>query len=79
MLGTIGVANAADFDFAGTIQNRNDVLLFNFTTTAPTSTVTLFTSSWIDGQNGFDPIVGLWDSAGNSIVYLAVCPFQSRT
>jgi len=58
-----GPASALDFDFSGTITSHNDVLLFSFTTTA--TTVTLFSSSWDDG--GFDPILGLWDSAGNLI------------
>lgn len=66
MFGLAGSASATDFDFAGTMQYHNDVLLFNFTTTEA-STVTLFSSSWLDGNHGFDPILGLWDSAGNLI------------
>lgn len=62
--GIAGTASATDFDFEGTMQFHNDVLLFNFTTTEA-STVTLFSSSWDDG--GFDPMLGLWDSAGNMI------------
>lgn len=68
MLGLGGVAQATDFDFAGTMRNHNDVLLFSFTTTAP-STVTLFSSSWLDGNQGFDPMLGLWDNAGNLITW----------
>lgn len=68
MFGLAGHASATDFDFAGTMQYHNDVLLFNFTTTAAT-TVTLFSSSWLDGYHGFDPMLGLWDSAGNVIAF----------
>lgn len=63
---SIPLANATEFDFSGTIQNHNDVLLFNFTTTSD-SIVTLFSSSWDDG--GFDPMLGLWDSAGDLITW----------
>jgi hypothetical protein len=37
-------AKAADFDFSGTFQNDNDVLLFNFNVGAD-STITIFSSS----------------------------------
>lgn len=59
-----GPAAAADFDFNGSFVNDNDVLRFNFTVGAP-GVVTLFTSSWLGG--GFDPILSLWDSAGNQL------------
>lgn len=42
-------AKAADFDFSGTFQNDNDVLLFNFNAGAD-STITLFSSSWLYGD-----------------------------
>jgi hypothetical protein len=58
----IAPAQAIDFDFSGTFEQDNDVLLFSFTTDADT-TATVFSSSWVDG--GFDPILTLWDSAGN--------------
>jgi hypothetical protein len=57
-------AQAADFDFSGTFENDNDVLLFNFTLDTDSS-ITLFSSSWANG--GFDPILSLFDSAGNLI------------
>jgi hypothetical protein len=57
-------ASALDFDFAGTMANHNDRLLFSFTTASAT-TVTLFSSSWDDG--GFDPMLGLWSSSGSLI------------
>jgi hypothetical protein len=64
---------AADLDFRGTFQNDNDVLLFNFNVDTD-STITIFSSSWLYGDapvgeplGGFDPILALWDSAGNLI------------
>jgi hypothetical protein len=57
-------AQAADFDFSGTFENDNDVLLFDFEVDVD-STVTVFSSSWVNG--GFDPILSLFDSAGNLI------------
>lgn len=61
-----GPAIAVDIDFSGTFQSHNDVRLYNFTTTTP-NTVTLFSSSWDDG--GFDPMLGLWNSAGQLIQF----------
>jgi hypothetical protein len=64
-----GPATALDFDFSGTIANHNDVLLFNFTT-AGTSAVTLFSSSWLShAGGGFDPMLGLWDDTGTLIQF----------
>jgi len=57
-------AQAADFDFSGTFENDNDKLEFGFEVDAD-SEVTIFSSSWVDG--GFDPILSLFDSAGNLI------------
>ncbi len=59
-------AQALDFDFSGVMANHNDVLLFNFTS-GGVGNVTLFSSSWLDGNHGFDPMLGLWDGAGNLI------------
>jgi hypothetical protein len=59
-------AQAADFDFSGTFEQDNDVLLFDFDLDAD-STVTIFSSSWVNG--GFEPILTLFDSAGNLIDY----------
>lgn len=67
-LGMAGMSCATDFDFAGTMDYHNEVLLFNFTTTEA-STVTLFSSSWLDGTQGFDPMLGLWDSTGALITW----------
>lgn len=58
-------ARAAAFDFSGQFSQDNDVLHFDFSVGTP-GTVTLFTSSWFDG--GFDPILALWDSAGNQLL-----------
>ncbi len=59
-------AQALDFDFSGNFTYDNDVLLFNFSVGAP-STVTVFSSSWLRGNSpaGFDPMLGIWGSAGN--------------
>lgn len=62
------VASATDFDFSGVLRAHNDVLLVNFTTSADT-TVTLFSSSWLDGNHGFDPMLGLWNSTGGLITW----------
>ncbi|MBU1169387.1 MAG: DVUA0089 family protein [Proteobacteria bacterium] len=54
-------ASALDFDFSGTFTYDNDVILLDFTV-GEASTITIFSSSWVDG--GFDPILAIWDSAG---------------
>jgi len=56
-----GSALALDYDYSGHLQYHNDVLSYSFTTTGAT-TVTLFSSSWDDGN--FDPMLGLWNSSG---------------
>lgn len=58
-------AVSAEFDFSGQFSQDNDVLRFDFSLGLP-GFVTLFTSSWLDG--GFDPILTLWDSAGNQLL-----------
>ncbi len=57
-----------DFDFSGTFAADNDVLQFDFSV-ASLSSVTIFSSSWLSGDSGlgFDPILAIWDSAGNLI------------
>ena len=66
-------AEAASFSFTGNFQNDNDIVLFNFTLAAP-GTVTMVTLGYAGGTNaagspiaadGFDPIVTLYDGAGN--------------
>jgi hypothetical protein len=66
-------AFATDFDFEGMFAQDNDVALLDFTVGAD-SFVTVFTSSWIQGEPtaevprgmlGFDPIVGIWDASGD--------------
>ena len=68
-------AYATDFSFIGNFTQDDNVQLFNFTVGAP-STVTLRTWSYAGGVNaagnpiargGFDPILALFDSAGNLI------------
>lgn len=61
----VSSAKAIDFDFFGNFTADDDVAVFNFTVAAD-STVTVFSSSWDDG--GFDPVLALWDAAGNLIV-----------
>lgn len=68
-------AKAVDFSFTGSFTQDDDVQLFNFTV-GSTSTVTLRSWSYAGGTNaagtviargGFDPILALFDSAGNFI------------
>lgn len=58
-------ALATDFDFNGVFNNDNDVELFNFSV-ASASTITIFSSSWVNG--GLDPFLALWDNTGAFIV-----------
>ena len=55
---------AVDFDFSGNFANDNDVVLIDFTVAAD-SNVTIFSSSWDDG--GLDPILAIWNAAGNRV------------
>ncbi len=55
-------AAATDFDFFGSFTKDDDVARFYFSV-GSASTVTVFSSSWDDG--GFDPILAIWDSAGD--------------
>ena len=57
-------AFSAEVDFSGNFLHDNDALRFDFSVALP-GVVTVFSSSWING--GFDPILTLWDSAGNQI------------
>lgn len=59
-------AFSADFDFSGYMPYHNTVLLFGISVAAP-SDVTLFSSSWDDGN--FDPMLGFWTSAGDLIAF----------
>ncbi|PPC89291.1 MAG: hypothetical protein CTY34_11935, partial [Methylobacter sp.] len=61
----VSTAFAAELDFNGNFVNDNDVVRIDFNVTTD-DFVTLFSSSWING--GFDPILTLWDSAGNLIL-----------
>lgn len=64
MLG--GNAKALDFDYFGSINYDNDVLLFDFSVDS-LSLVTVFSSSWDNG--GFDPMLGIWDDDGELIAF----------
>jgi hypothetical protein len=75
MIALAAPAAAADFSFVGTLANDDEVLLFNFNV-GSTSLVTLRTYSYAGGTNaagdtiargGFDPILSLYNSAGERI------------
>lgn len=57
-----------DFDFSGTFTNDNDIVLLDFSVGSD-SNITIFSSSWIDGDSGlgFDPILAIWDADGNLV------------
>jgi len=59
-----GSGYALDYDFSGNLQYHNNILQYTFTTNG-SSNVTLFSSSWDDGN--FDPMLGLWRSDGSLI------------
>ncbi len=63
-------AKALDYDTSGTFTFDNDIELIQFEV-AEAKYVTIFTSSWIDFGNGggFDPMIGIWDSDGESEVF----------
>jgi len=61
-----GNGYADNYDFSGHLQYHNDILQYTFTTDG-TSPVTLFTSSWDDGN--FDPMMALWSSNGNRVTF----------
>lgn len=63
-LALVNPAKALDFDFSGTFTQDNNVVSLFFSVGAA-STVTVFSSSWDDG--GFDPILAIWDLAGNKL------------
>ena len=67
-------APAADFSFSGTFNFDTDVQLFTFTLAADTPNVLLRTWSYAGGTNGsgvlipaggFQPVIDIFDSAGN--------------
>jgi|GEM_PF-1281934 len=57
-------AFSAEVDFSGHFLHDNDVQRFDFSVTLP-GVVTIFSSSWFSG--GLDPILTIWDSAGNQV------------
>jgi hypothetical protein len=66
VLVTAGAASAALFNLTGTIIFHNDVAFTSFTLNSPSPSVNLWTDSFIPG---FDPIISVFDSAGNLITY----------
>jgi len=61
-----GTGHAIDYDYSGNLPYHNSVLSYSFTTSG-SSTVTLFSSSWDEGN--FDPMLGLWDGSGNLLYW----------
>ena len=59
-----GSSFALDFDYTGHLPYHNSVLQYSFTANG-TSPVTLFSSSWDEGN--FDPMLGLWKSDGSLV------------
>ncbi|WFS64212.1 DVUA0089 family protein [Pseudodesulfovibrio thermohalotolerans] len=59
-------AQAYDYDYFGNMEYHNDVLRFDFSVSTSGERI-FFSSSWDDG--GFDPMLGLWDAAGNLIYF----------
>src|SRR5262249_38355913 len=74
------VAVEHDYDFSGTFAKDNDIQS-EFITITSLSSVTAFTSSWqtFDPGHGFDPILGVWDSAGNRVYELDDGDFTGTT
>ena len=71
LLGGSAAAVPLDFDFSGTFTYDNDMVAFDFRVDNA-STVTVFSSSWLNGDPpaGFDPMLGIWDmTAGGALVY----------
>lgn len=52
-------AQAATFDFTGTISNHNDVIRIPFSLINTSSDVKVWTDSFLNGLN-FDPITAVW-------------------
>lgn len=63
---TVTNANAALLNFTGDIEYHNDVVYTYFTLANDTTDIDIWTDSFQEGTN-FDPIMTLWDSAGNFI------------
>lgn len=64
-----------DFDFSGTFSSDNDIVLLDFSLNND-GLVTIFSSSWGDdlgdglgwvSEQGFDPILAIWDSNGDLV------------
>ncbi|WP_047393077.1 DVUA0089 family protein [Chitinibacter sp. ZOR0017] len=63
LLGTTA-ANAAVFDFAGTLNFHNQVVKTTFTLANDATNVRVWTDSFKNGVN-FDPITAVWRKTGN--------------
>ena len=63
------VSQALDIDFAGEFEFDSQLEIFNFDVIED-STVTVFSSSWLDHDDGlgFDPIIQIWDSLTQELI-----------
>ena len=66
MLTATSAANAALFNFTGTIEYHNDVILTHFTVDHDATNVRVWTDSFDNAVN-FDPVTALWTAAGVQI------------
>lgn len=66
MLTAASAANAALFNFTGTIEYHNDVVLTHFTVDNDATNVRVWTDSF-DSAINFDPVTALWTAAGVQI------------
>ena len=65
LLSTAAVnANALDFTFTGSLENRNEVAFFDFSLSSLTNNVRAWTDSFQSGVN-FDPIIAIWQQSGS--------------
>lgn len=63
LLSTAAVnANALDFTFTGSLENRNEVAFFDFSLSSLTNNVRAWTDSFQSGVN-FDPIIAIWQQS----------------
>jgi len=63
-------AQAADFNFSGSIGSNTDVVQIDFTLNASTSYVAAWTDSYQNGTN-YDPNIAIWQWTGSSYSLLA--------
>jgi hypothetical protein len=85
IVGSASVAQAAQYDFGGSLAADNAVVKITFDVSSPVGNVKLWTDSFTDGTN-FDPIIQLWSLASpttgsllgqNDDFFVAVTPAQT--